>query len=126
MTTQSIRPVQTLLRPGSLAGRMSWRLQSRHALVILLILFAFSLVGSAYLAQANAMAATNLQIEKYRLDIAALEQQNIRVQVEIAAGQSLERIEERARELGFAPATHVQYLPVPGYPVAPVAESASH
>jgi Tfp pilus assembly protein PilN len=108
-----------------LAGRITWRIQSRHALGILLILFAFSLVGSLYLAQANAMAATNLQIEKYRLDIAALEQQNIRVQVEIATGQSLERMEQRARELGFEPATHAQYLPVPDYPVEPAVEPAS-
>ena len=117
MATQTLHPVQTLLRPGSLARRFMWRLERKDALGILLVIFIVSLVGWLYLTQANVTAATNLRIEEYREELKRVEQDNASMRVEIAAWESLPRIEDRARSLGFGVSTSALYLSVPGYSV---------
>ena len=117
MSTQTFRPVQTLLRPGNLAQSFMWRLERKDALGILLVIFIISLVGWLYLTQANAMSSANLAVEERRAELKVVQVENARLTVEIAAWESLARIEERALNLGFAPATSALYLSVPGYAV---------
>ena len=118
MSSQAIHPVQTLLRPGSLARRIAWRIERKAALGMLLILITVSLVGWLYLTQASSIAATNFQIERLRTEVSWLNQQNAQMGLEIAEWEALPRIEQRARDLGFGPARQVLYLPVSNYPIA--------
>jgi len=109
--------IQTLLRPGSLAQTINWRLERKAALGMLLILITLSLIGWLYLTQASSLTTTSFQIEHLRAELTALKQQNAQLELEIAQWETLPRIEERARALGFGPPTQVHYLPVPNYPV---------
>ncbi len=114
---QSAPPVQTLLRPGRLVHCFVGHMERRNALGILLLVLLISLVGWLYLTQAYMISATNLQIEQSRQRLRAIEAENAALRVEIAKWESLSRVEERARALGFAPATSAFYLSVPGYSI---------
>jgi cell division protein FtsL len=110
--------MQTLLRPGTLAQRISWQLERKAALGMLLILVTISLIGWLYLTQASSLATTSFRIEQLRSELDTLNRQNAQMKLEIAAWESLPRIEQRARELGFAPPAQTLYLPVPNYPTS--------
>jgi cell division protein FtsL len=118
MSSQAVHPVQTLLRPGSLARRITWRLERKAALGMLLILITVSLIGWLYLTQASSIATTSFQIDQLRAELSTLNQQNAQMELEIATWEALPRVEQRARELGFGPTSQVLYLPVSNYPVA--------
>ena len=117
MSSQATHPVQTLLRPGSLAHRITWRIERKAALGMLVILITVSLIGWLYLTQASSIAATNFQIERLRSELTWSSQQNAQLELEIARWEALPRIEQRARELGFGPTQQAIYLPVADYPV---------
>jgi len=93
------------------------RIGLRDTLGLLLMIFIVSLIGWLYLIQAHAISAINLQIEESRQKLEEIEAENAALRVEIAKWESLPLVEERARELGFAPATNAFYLSVPGYSV---------
>lgn len=116
MSSQTMHPVQTLLRPGSLAQRITWRLERKAALGMLLILITLSLIGWLYLTQASSLTTISFQIEQHRAELSILNQQNAQLELEIAGWEALPRIEQRARELGFEPHSQVLYLSVPNYP----------
>ena len=117
MSSQTIHSIQTLLRPGSLAQSITWRLERKAALGILLVLITLSLVGWLYLTQASSLTTTSFQIEQLRAELAVLKQQNAQLELKIAEWEDLPRIEQRARTLGFGPPNQVIYLPVPNYPM---------
>lgn len=116
MSSQTMHPVQTLLRPGSLAQRITWRLERKAALGMLLILITLSLIGWLYLTQASSLTTISFQIEQHRAELSILNQQNAQLELEIAGWEALPRIEQRAHELGFEPRSQVLYLSVPNYP----------
>ncbi len=116
MSSQTMHSIQTLLRPGSLANTINWRLERKAALGMLLILITFSLIGWLYLSQASSLTTTSFQIEYLRAELAAFKQQNAQLELDIAQWEDLPRIETRASELGFGPPSQVRYLPVPNYP----------
>lgn len=107
-------------RPEAVIRHIPWRLDSKAALGFLLILATFSLVGWLYLTQASAVTATSYRIDELRLELDQLKNQNAALVVEIAELQALSRVEARARELGFVPATNLKYMPVANYPVPSV------
>lgn len=117
MSSQTIHSIQTLLRPGSLAQSITWRLERKVALGMLLVLITFSLIGWLYLTQASSLTTTSFRIEQLRAELTVLKQQNAQMELKIAEWEDLPRIEQRARELGFGPPGQVVYLPVPDYPV---------
>ncbi len=117
MSSQTIHSIQTLLRPGSLAQSITWRLERKAALGILLILITVSLIGWLYLTQASSLTTTSFEIEQFRTELSVLNQQNAQIELEIATWEALPRIEQRARELGFGPPDQVLYLAVSNYPV---------
>jgi cell division protein FtsL len=125
MSSETMHPVQTLLRPGSLAQHITWRLERKAALGMLLILVTLSLIGWLYLTQASSLATISFQIEQHRAELSKLNQQNAQLELEIAKWESLPRIEQRARELGFGPRNQVLYLSVPNYPNQQISESAN-
>ena len=92
-------------------------MDSKAALGFLLLLATFSLVGWLYLTQASAVTATSYRIDQLRLELDQIKNQNASLTLEIAQLEALDRVEVRARELGFAPTTNVRYLPVANYPM---------
>ena len=116
MSSQTIHSIQTLLRPGSLAQTINWRMERKAALGMMLILITLSLIGWLYLTQASSLTTTSFQIEQLRTELAAYKQQSAQLELEIAQWEVMPRIEQRARELGFGPPNQVLYLPVPSYP----------
>jgi hypothetical protein len=105
------------LRPENVIRQLPWRVDSKAALGFLLLLATFSLVGWLYLTQASAVTATSYRIDQLRLELDQIKNQNAALTLEIAQLEALNRIETRAREIGFAPTTNVRYLPVANYPL---------
>ena len=77
------------------------KLQGRATLGMLIMLVVLSLLGWIYLTQASHVATTTRRIEELQIDKARLEQQNLELRVEIAELESVSRLAERAKELGF-------------------------
>lgn len=105
-------------RPENVIRQIPWRLDSKAALGFLLILAIFSLVGWLYLTQASAVTTTSYRIDELRVEIDRLNNQNAALVLEIAELEAISRVETRARELGFVPATNIKYLPVTNYPAS--------
>ncbi len=103
MSSQAMHSIQTLLRPGSLAPSITWRLERKAALGMLLVLITVSLIGWLYLTQASSLTTISFEIEQLRTELSELNQQNAQLELDIADWETLPRIEQRARELGFAP-----------------------
>ena len=103
-------------RPENVIRQIPWRLDSKAALGFLLILATFSLVGWLYLTQASAVTTTSYRIDELRVELDQLKNQNAALRLEIAELEAISRVESRARELGFGPATDIKYLPVGNYP----------
>lgn len=114
------------LRPENVIRQIPWRLDSKAALGFLLILLTFSLVGWLYLSQASAVTTTSYRIDELRVELDQIKNQNAALILEIAELEAMSRVETRARELGFVPATELKYLPVPNYPAASKAEIAGY
>ena len=105
------------LRPENVIRQLPWRVDSKAALGFLLLLATFSLVGWLYLTQASSVTATSYRMDQLRLELDQIKNQNAALTLEIAQLEALDRVELRARELGFAPTTDVRYLPVADYPM---------
>jgi cell division protein FtsB len=107
-------------KPENVVRQLPWRLDSRAALGLLLILATFSLVGWLYLTQASAVTATRYRMDELRINLEQLENQNTALSLEIAQLENLSRVEKRARELGLGPTTNVRYLAINNYPALPI------
>ncbi len=104
-------------RPNKMIEQLPWKLDSKTASGIILILGTFSLVGWLYLTQASSVTATSYRIDELRLELDQLKNQNAALAVEIAELQALSQVEARAQALGFGPTNQVRYLAVSNYPV---------
>jgi len=113
-------------RPENVIRQIPWRLDSKAALGFLLLLAAFSLVGWLYLTQASAVTTTSYRIDEMRVELDQLKNQNAALILEIAELEAISRVEARARELGFAPATNIKYMAVSNYPAAINTETSLH
>jgi hypothetical protein len=113
MASQSIS-----FRPAAVIKRLPWSLDRKAASGLLLILVTFSLVGWLYLGQASVITSSTLQIEAIQQEIDLLNQRNAELALEIAQFESINRIEEKARAMGFNPTdpANIRYLPVDHYP----------
>ena len=106
------------LRPENVIRQLPWRLDSKTAIGFLLLLATFSLVGWLYLTQASAVTTTTYRIDELRVELDHLKNQNAGLVLEIAELEAVSRVEARAREIGFVPATDIKYLPVSNYPAS--------
>ena len=111
-------------RPENVIRHIPWRLDSKAALGFLLLLAAFSLVGWLYLTQASAVTTTSYRIDELRVELDHLKNQNAALILEIAELEAISRVEARARKLGFAPATNIEYMAVSNYPAPAQAETS--
>lgn len=97
--------------------RSPWRTQRQALALLALAFFVAVIIGALYLAQAAAVATLGRQLEEQIALRNRLEQTNEQLRMEIARLQSMARLFERARELGFelAERSNIEYLVVPGY-----------
>lgn len=107
-------------------NRKPWRTQ-RQAFALAALSFIVALIiGGLFLAQSAALSTTGRQLEEL-IDVRnGIEQANEQLRAEIARLQSVPRLLERARDLGFSEAgrNRIEYIMVPGYnpqspPVSP-------
>lgn len=81
-----------------------------------MLLVMLSLVGWLYLTQASLVTATSYRIDELRLELDSVNNQNAALILEISQLEALQRVEKRALELGFVPASDVRYMTVSAYP----------
>ncbi|MDM8519289.1 septum formation initiator family protein [Anaerolineales bacterium HSG6] len=103
-------------RPQNVVRQLEWHFDSKVAVTVLPILLIFTFLAWGYLTQASAVTTTTYQIDGMRLELDQLRNQNAELVLEIAQLESLSRVESRARNLGFAPTTQVEYIQVETYP----------
>jgi hypothetical protein len=103
-----------------------WRAQTQVAAAAAVFFLVMAALGGLYLATATRAATAGRDVQRLEAEKTDLLHELDRLQAEIAAAQSVSRLEARARELGYVPANtdQVEYLVVPGYPAAPPAETA--
>lgn len=104
------------LRPQNVIRQIPWRVGSRTALGFVLLFVMLSLVGWLYLTQASVVTATSYRIDELRLELDSVNNQNAALILEISQLEALQRVEKRALELGFVPASDVRYITVADYP----------
>ncbi len=95
------------LRPMALHG----------TLALLTAVLLMGLIGWMYLSQASKVAETERRIRELRQQKQELLRQNDQLAYEIARLASVERLNQRARALGYVPVAQARYLIVAGYPV---------
>jgi len=80
-----------------------------------------TLLGVSYLAQGSQVVESGYHILQLTAELRALQEENTYLEAEIAASQSVERLQQRARTLGFwvAGPDQIEYLLVENYPPAP-------
>ncbi len=94
-------------------ARLRLRMRSLRGWAVVLLVAAF--VGAAQLIQASQAARAGREIEQLKARQEQLARQNAELEAELTRLRDPRRLEQRARELGFVPATgeQVEYLPVP-------------
>ncbi len=101
------------LRPGNVVRQLSWSVDRKTALMMLVSLFGISLVAVLYLSQTSSVTETSYRIDELRTELDQVRNENAALSVEIARLEALSRIKARAVELGFRPAGDIRYLSVP-------------
>jgi cell division protein FtsB len=79
-------------------------LEGRATAGMLIILVVLSLLGWIYLSQASHVATTSRRVQELEGQKNKLHEENLRLMSEIATLESVSRLDERARELGFVEA----------------------
>lgn len=98
MASQSIS-----FRPETIIRRIPWQVDQSTTLFTLAVVAVTSLIFWIYLGQASLVTSSNLRVEDLRASIDRTRNQISALELEIAHQQSITRVEERARELGFVP-----------------------
>jgi hypothetical protein len=97
--------------------RSRWRPQKQVVALATLGLFVAIIIGALYLSQSAETSTLGRQLEDLITERNDLEQANEQLRAEIASYQSMPRLQRRAEELGFVPATaeNIHYLVIDGY-----------
>ncbi|QPC81932.1 cell division protein FtsL [Phototrophicus methaneseepsis] len=98
-------------------GRRTWRPQNQAAILLGLAMVLALIFAGVYLSQVASYVATNREIAAMIEERDRLEFANEQLRVEIAELKTIPRLEARAQQLGFRPATpqEVQYVVIDGY-----------
>jgi hypothetical protein len=109
-----------------LARRLSWLTEAQAVAGWGVVLVLAALLGAIYLNQASRIAAIGRRVQIQQGELDELKRVNNDLEREIAEGQSLERLQQEAARLGFAPAQteEIEYLVIPGYPLEETAPEA--
>ncbi len=105
-----------------LARRLGILTDAQAAMGWFVILALAALVGTIYLNQASAIAATGRKVQILQNNLETLRRDNAALERTIAEAQSLDRLQQEAARLGYRRATpdEIEYLVVSHYPAVPV------
>jgi len=80
-----------------------------------------ALLGAIYLNQASRIATIGRRVQIEQNDLDEVKRSNAELERQIAEAQSLSRLDEEARRLGFVPSTpaDIDYVVIPQYPTEP-------
>jgi hypothetical protein len=94
-----------------------WRSQTQNAATLAVLLVAALVMGGLYLELASRAAVAGRDLQALEARKVELAHQNDELRAELARLRSVVRLANRARELGFMPATtqQIEYLSVPTY-----------
>lgn len=97
--------------------RATWRPQNQVAALFVVGIAITLIFGGLYLSQVASFATTNRAIEALIEERDRLERTNEQLRGQIASLETVPQLLERARQLGFRPATasDIQYLVIEGY-----------
>lgn len=123
MATQNDNPRERL-RPRQareLARRLGLLTEAQAAAGWGVILVLAALLGAIYLNQASKIAAIGRRVQMEQDDLDNVKLTNADLERRIAEAQSLERLDDEARRLGFVPSTpaDIDYVVIPNYPIEP-------
>ncbi|MDW8171021.1 MAG: hypothetical protein RML73_00920 [Anaerolineae bacterium] len=98
-------------------ARTRWRPQSQVAALFVLGIALTLIFGGLYLSQVASFATMNREIEALIAQRDRLERTNEQLRGQIAGLETVPQLLERARQLGFRPATpqDIEYLVIDGY-----------
>lgn len=101
--------------------KLAWLGETQAALGWAVVLLLSAVVGTLYVSQASRIASTGRTVQLLQLELGALKRDNALLERAIAEAQSLERIEARARDMGFTRALpeDIEYIVVESYPSGP-------
>lgn len=94
-----------------------WRRQMQLIATLALAAVVMMAVGGIYLAEASRAATAGRDVQSLRDQRDELMRQNEMLRAQIASYQSVAKLNERARQLGFVPATidQLEFVVVPQY-----------
>lgn len=84
---------------------------------LLAVIVVMGLVGWLYLSQASEVTETTRRIRELRQQKEELQRRNDQLAYDVARLASVDRLEERARELGYVAVWEARFLAVNDYPV---------
>jgi hypothetical protein len=103
-----------------------WLTEAQAALSWGVILFLAALVGAIYLFQASRIASVGREVQGLQWELDEVKRVNNELERDIAEAQSLDRLEEEIKALGFIRARpeDVEYLVIPDFPAEKVVADA--
>ncbi|MCP4539062.1 MAG: hypothetical protein GY832_18155 [Chloroflexi bacterium] len=90
--------------------RGRFEMDRRTASSLLAFAVAMTLVAAAYLMLVSQTAARGRHIQQLQVELFRLQRENEQLEVEIARESAISHLWERATEMGFTPAEHVEFL----------------
>ncbi|HSH02110.1 MAG TPA: hypothetical protein VLL52_06275 [Anaerolineae bacterium] len=107
----------TRQRRAAVARYRTW-LEAQASLSWAIIIILTALLGTIYLNQASQAATIGRTIQIKQFELEDLKRTNATLEQEIAAAQTLDRLQDEAQSLGFIPANpqSIEYLIVTDYP----------
>ncbi len=104
-----------------LARRLGMLTEAQAAAGWGVIVVLAALLGAIYLNQASRIATIGRRVQIEQNDLDEVKRSNAELERQIAEAQSLSRLDEEARRLGFVPSTpaDIDYVVIPQYPTEP-------
>ncbi len=105
-----------------LARRLGMLTEAQAAAGWGVIVVLAALLGAIYLNQASRIATIGRRVQMEQNDLDEVKRANAELERQIAEAQSLTRLDDEARRLGFVPSTpaDIDYIVIPQYPTEPV------
>ncbi len=92
--------------------RGRFEVDRRTAFYLFTLVVVLTLVAVLYLTLVSRTAGRGRHIQQLQEELFRLQRDNEQLEVEIASAGSVARLQERAVEMGFAPAEQVEFLTV--------------
>lgn len=97
-----------------------WLTEAQAALGWGALMVLAAVLGAIYLSQTSRIASVGRTVQDLQAQLDEVKRQNATFEREIAEAQSLDRLQEQARQMGFVQAgpDDVEYMVIENYPVA--------